>query len=189
MLGQSFTITFSPQGSVTQIEGLDAMYRRIVEASGLPADQQQLFYETLQASYGEATLSEQFSQILLPYPATPLQEGMTWQSISDLNGLVPVHIESTYTVQGWDEQTATINADSTLESDPETPSMLSGYEVLYDLHGASNGTFEVALADGITRQATLKQHLEGTMTLRQGDVELPVPLKIDTTFTYQMTKK
>ncbi len=189
MLGQSFTMVLSPRGQVLEINGLDEMYQAIVEASTLPEEQKAAFAQALEDSYGATALQEQFSSMLVPYDGQPLTEGHSWTIEQQLNGLVPVAIHTVYTVQGWDEETAQIAIASTLQSDPDKVTSLGGYQVSYDMTGTQEGVFSVSLTDGVTREASLNQHLEGSMTISQGEAALPVPLVMDTVMTYRMTKK
>ncbi len=189
MLGRGFSMVISARGKVLSIDGLDEMYQDIVDASDVPEDQKDTFYQALEDSYGEAALSEQLSSLFVPYDETPAAVGHNWHIDQQVNGLIPVNIATDYTISALDKETATIDVQSTLSSDPENKTMLSGYQVAYDLSGTQTGSFTVRIADGITTQATLQQHLEGSMMLSQGDAELPVPLTIDTTLSYTMSKQ
>ncbi len=189
MLGQGFTMVFSPRGQVLEIRGLDEMYQAVIAASNIPADQKDAFAQALEDSYGEAALQEQFSAMLIPYDGQPLTEDHRWSIEQELNGLVPVSIVTEYHVLRWDEERAEIEIASNLQSQPEKVTSLGGYQVSYDMQGTQEGVFIVSLADGITQESSLRQHLEGSMSIRQGEVSLPVPLVIDTEITYRMTPK
>ncbi len=188
LLGRGFQIILTPRGEVREVLGLDAMYQEIVAAADLPADQEAAFAQALQESYSALSFQEGFSNMLVPYDGEPLVEGHEWTIEQQLNGLVPLQITTRYSVQGWDEENATILVSSSLQTDPERLASLGGYQVAYDMTGQQSGQFTVSIANGITREASLQQHLEGSMRLQQGEAALSVPLTIDTELGYWMVR-
>ncbi|MBU1767092.1 MAG: hypothetical protein KJ648_03180, partial [Candidatus Omnitrophica bacterium] len=82
IVGQSFTITITPDGHVKEVQGIDALWRRMEEKIDELSEEgpERVAMETqMKMQYGEEALKTNTENSFNMYPDNPIDIGDTWQ--------------------------------------------------------------------------------------------------------------
>ena len=198
LVGKSFQMVLTPDGSVKSFAGLEKMLRQVADEAGLSKDEADAFYESLLGGFGDQAMTEQFNALLTPYPHQPLKVGATWNSDIALKSVFPLSVHTTYTVQAWKGKQVTLKMASTIETDPSKTTTPPGspFAVKYDLTGTQEGTSLIDLTTGMVTRSEIGQHLEGKVLLvdpqhpedTQHAMTMPLTMESTTTVTAQRGK-
>jgi hypothetical protein len=190
LVGNGFSIKFSPDGLILDITGLDEMYAGMLDDMGITDDTTRAQMEQVfQEQFGEEALSEQLNNIILQLPGEAIQVGDTWTVSADSSAIAPMMIETTYTLLSLKGNIATIDVSSIVSPDPDGGIMDLGlFQIGYSLHGEQEGFLEVDVNTGLTMNFTLNQSMTGEMVMYMDGEELSVPTTIEATTTIESVK-
>jgi len=193
MIGKSFVMVLTPSGRLKEVQGLDALFQEVTEASGLDDVQKQAFHQALVETFGEDAVGEQIDALFGQYPSQPLSVGSTWEADAEHKALFPLKVHTTYTVEAREGQTVSIALKSVLQSDPEQQVDEGSriFKLSYDLSGDQQGTMKVDLTQGMPIESHITQHLKGQLTVVNVDTgeTLPVPMSMDSDIAITVTEK
>ena len=184
LVGQTFTATVTPSGRVTDIKGMDAVLKSVLEKMNLPegparAASEKLLRQMLSA----ANVRSSLQGLLAVYPGRPVAMGDTWNQKTQVDSGFPLVMETSYTLKAVQGGAATIALHAKASSNSQAPPVDLGQAKLrYDLTGEQIGTIAVGQQDGWIREADFDQTLTGTMKVEapNAPVEL-VPTTVHTT--------
>jgi hypothetical protein len=191
MVGKIFSMKVSPSGEILEIAGLDTLLYEFIE--NLDVEDETLraeFEEQIQEVFSEDALIEQMGNMIVDYPEGEVRIGDTWTASAESTGLAPVVVETTYTLEAYEDGIATISVVSTIDSDPETSVMDMGiYQIQYDLTGTQEGTIDVDTKVGLSLSSVITQEISGEMTLIIEEEEFTVPTTMTSNATIEMIKE
>lgn len=168
LLGQSFFMTITPEGEAEDIEGVDAIIAKILEQSdaegGVAMD---LLESSLKKLFGDQALKEMMGNMLSIYPDKPVRVGDSWSRKIVLEKGLPMIINNTWTLKERREGVAFIEVDSTVEPNPDAPSIsMMTVKMRYNMTGTQKGTIEVQEDTGWIIRSKLDQNFSGEMMAR-----------------------
>jgi uncharacterized protein DUF6263 len=159
MVGSEFTMRISPQGRMTDVQGMEAMMDRIMETSNVPAGP---MMEQVRGSVDQ--MMEGMWSGFSTLPAEPIMTGDSWESNPPPGGGLPLNFETTLTLVGRRNGVAMIEmhvimgeGDSTMEIGPMT--------LRYDVVGEQTGTMEIDEATGWPLRSRLEGGFSGTIEM------------------------
>ena len=192
LAGLGFKATLTPEGKVSAVEGLDAMFAEMVRKLELPeGPAKAAVQKALADQFGEEAMKQNVQNLFALYPDTPVSLGQTWQRRVVVTKGFPVVIEGAYTLKGRSGGVATIETKATLSpNEAAGPIDLGTGKMSYDLNGVQNGTAEVDEATGWTRSFTTQQVVSGTLRFKPsgGAPEATSPVTIEEKVTMQAAK-
>ena len=181
LVGNGFEIELAPGGQVLAIDGVDELLQAVFDAAELPPGPEgDLLRETLLAQFGEEVLADTFEQSFNIYPQGPVAVGDSWSEQGAVNYGFALIADTTWTLVDRADGVATVEVDSTIESDPEAePLDLGVMQMEIALAGEQSGTLLIDEATGWVIESTLTQSFEGSMS-GEG---VEVPMSIESTIT------
>ena len=188
VLGKGFSLQASPGGELLALSGIDELLDELVQEMGYTEEAVVAqVREQLEEQFGETALREQMEGMFVSFPAGALEVDNTWQAASTTGGLMPLDIAHTYTVLAVEDETVTLQVDSTIVSDPEAePTDVDLYFISYDLAGEQSGSIEIDTATGWIRHSHIVQNLAGSAQLTAGEDEVTIPMNIESITQLEM---
>lgn len=189
LVGSGFSMLLTPQGKALEIDGLEAMYAQMLAAMDFPdAATEEQFRQTIQQQFGEEAMKQQMNGASFEFPAGPIRVGESWTVTTEMAVVMPMVMESTYTLRSVDGTTATIDVRSQIRPNPDAePVVFGGVEIEYSLSGEQEGQVQVDLASGMTNSA-IGQNLSGEMTMVAEGQSMNIPITIHGVVEVQSTR-
>ena len=182
LVGSGFSMLITPQGRVLEVEGLEAMYDQMLQAIDFQdAAMEQQFRQTLEQQFGEEAMKQQMSGASFEFPLEPIEIGESWTTTTELTVMMPMLIESTYTLRSIEGSLAELEMDSQVSSSANAgPVNFGSIQIEYSVSGEQQGTVQVDLASGMT-SSQIHQTLSGEMVMAAEGESLNVPISIRST--------
>jgi len=177
LVGLGFELRMSPRGEVLETRGEDELVDKMIAAVQLsdPAAREQM-EATLRQQYGGEALQNQLRDTVVQFPEEPLRVGDSWSITTETFALTTLTVKATYTLRGFDEQTARIDVHSSFATEDSMEMLDFGlFQIGYLLAGEQEGTMLVDLETGLS-DIQLRQDLTGEMTIAVEGEEFDVPL-------------
>lgn len=166
LVGQSYSITVSPQGTVTQVAGVQKMLENVLSHLTITDGVLRFAAEkTIRQQLSEANLKQSLRDVFMPFPDHPVAVGESWSRTTPVTMGFPMNVETSYTLQARDNGIATISVKGKVATAPNAAMDLGSVKMDYELKGEQTGSLEVIESSGWTRVSTLSQHLTGTTTI------------------------
>jgi hypothetical protein len=192
LVGLGFKITFTPEGKVSAVEGLDAMLAEMVRKLELPEGQSKAVQKVLGEQFGAEAMKQNLENIFPLYPQAPVAVGESWQRRMVVSKGFPIVTDGTYTLKARADGVAIIEFKAAISPNEAAGSVELGTgKMSYDLKGEQTGTAEVDEASGYTRAMTTQQVASGTIRFQGGGgaPEVVNPVTITEKVTMEATKK
>jgi len=179
IIGGGYSMRIGPDGEILEVEGLDEMLDRILAGMDLPdPEMRQAFELTFREQFGEQAMKDQLGNLLFEFPEGSLQVGDTWATTQETTALVPIVVENTFTLLGFDESTALIEVRSEISAGTGEGGMKLGlFAFDFTISGSQEGLIQVDLETGLSN-STIDQVLTGEMTIVAEGEEITVPINI-----------
>jgi hypothetical protein len=183
LVGQGYAMTVSPQGSITQVTGLQKMLDAVLARLNLPEGPLRVAAEkAVRQQLSEANLKQGLAQIFAPFPDHPVAVGESWSRTEQVNQGFPTKVETTYTLESRENGVAHVKVAGKAATASNATMDLGPVKMTYDLKGDQAGSLDIVESTGWTRQAELRQHLAGSATLRNPVADpQTVPVTIQST--------
>jgi hypothetical protein len=104
------------------------------------------------------------SDLAVEYPDKPLRPGDTWEAVREVSGKMPMRIITQYTLREIKDGLAILDMKSEIKP--------HGDQV--KVSGTMDGTMQVDVNTGWTRESRLNQNMQ--MTVSQGGIEMPMKM-------------
>ncbi|MEM1444704.1 MAG: DUF6263 family protein [Planctomycetota bacterium] len=189
MDGKKLTYDYHTSGDVTNLEGTEA----IIEGAlgGTPEAMRPQMREMFESQLGTEQMSEMIKAGHGMYPDKAVEVGETWQQAMDIGGMVPMSVDSTYTLDGVAGNEATASVQGTLDTlDDAMMPIAPGMEAEMQMHGTQEGTVVFALDTGWVQSMNLTQDIEGELTVpnpgNPGGPPMVIPMQMDSTISLEM---
>ena len=174
LLGNGYSMQVSPAGDILEITGFESLISEMMNKSGI---EDEALIAQFKEQFSEDALKEQSGGMFIEFPEGALKIGDTWTVIIPSTSIAPLIIDTTYILKSYEDGIATIEAASTINTDPDQSEVDMGmYIMRYNLSGTQEGTIYVDTATGWTLSAAVTQTLSGEMTMIMGEEEITVPL-------------
>jgi len=189
LVGSGFSMLITPQGKVLEVEGLEAMYAQMLQAIDFPdAAAEQTFRQTLEQQFGEEALKQQMNGASFEFPLEPIGIGESWTTTTELTVLMPMVIESKYTLRSVEGGLAELELNSTVNSSANAgPVDFGTVQIEYSVSGEQQGIVQVDLASGMT-DSRIQQTLSGEMVMAAAGQTLNVPISIRSTVEVESSR-
>jgi hypothetical protein len=183
LVGESYSVTVDPRGSVTQVGGLQKMLADVLAHLNVSDGVVRAAVEkTVRQQLAEGNLKQSLRDVFAPFPGRPIEIGQNWVRNSPLTLGFPMNLETTYTLQSRENGVATISVVGKAATVPNALLDLGPVKMNYDLKGEQTGSIEIIESSGWARAATVSQNLSGSATLRAPNTDpqtVPVTIRTD----------
>lgn len=175
LTGQSFSMRLSPQGQIKSVEGVDAMFTRVMQNIDVPdARVKATLEKKLKQQFGDDALKEMMENTMAIYPDKPVAIGDSWSKKVVVTKGFAITLENTWTLKDRKDGVAVVDVQSKITpSQNAKPIEMGMMKVRQDISGSQEGQMEISEATGWPVRAGMTQKLSGKMHVEQG----PGPLK------------
>lgn len=183
MVGQPYTAYIEPDGQVNRLEGVETLtgrMREIAEDSPIPAQQVNMILERMQNDIlqgMEEVFGFQNNRVVSP--------GESWQIQQSRSGMVPMNLQTTYTLEQVDGTTADVVFEGTVEMDRDADELdammpMPGASVVEgEMEGDLSGTILVDLQTGLPDRIRINMATEGVMEIDQPAGQMQIDMNMD----------
>ncbi len=190
LVGQSYHVSFAPNGEVRKLEGLAALVEKAVLGVEVPdAAQRESIRQTMRTQFGDEAMQQMMGQMLTQFPANPVAVGDTWQRKQVIAQGFPMVIESFFALRSRADGLAKISLRSNIKPNAEAAPMRMGTtELRMMLAGEQDGELVVEEATGWTAKGRVSQKLTGAMKMmgaQHGPEGMSIPLTVVTTTEFE----
>ncbi len=188
IVGQSLIITLTPDGHVKEIQGADALFKRMQEkVNELPDAQMRAAMETnLKTQHSKEALKANTENSFNMYPDNPVGIGDTWQKRTTMTQGFPMIIDSIYTLKERKDGIATIDVFAMIQSNKEAGPMKMGpVKLHYNISGSVTGLMEMEESTGWAIRSNQGLRLSGSATVASPEMRQPmtIPISMSGTIT------
>ncbi len=189
-LGQSFSLTLTPEGRITKVEGVDKLFDHVLQSMDIPAGPQRDALEnSLKQQFGDQAMQDSMEQLTAIYPDEPVDIGDSWNRKVTMSKGFPMQLENTWTLKSRKDGQATIDVKSKISSNANAgPIKMGPVSLKYDFSGQQQGQFVLDEATGWTVSAKTTQKLTGKVNVT-GAPGMPAgmswPITIESTITLE----
>jgi hypothetical protein len=182
MVGRQFSITVTPAGRVTRVDGLQKLMESVLNVLAVPDGPTRVAVEkTVRQQLDEQNVRANLQNIFAPFPDHPVLVGETWERKTDVNFGFPMTTAMTFTLSSRAQGVATVKVAGTVAMRPNTSMDLKPVKMDIDLRGDQTGTLLIDENNGWTKQADVSQTLNGSVTVRTPEsAPETVPVTIQT---------
>jgi hypothetical protein len=192
LVGASFKCVCTPKGALLELEGLDALLDKVVDATlaANPNMPKEELREQMRSQFGESAMKEMLGPIFTTLPEKPVGIGDTWTRKITAVNLYNLTVETEFKAVDRVDGVMYVSAKSALSSGgPDDKGVTVGrVTTKFNGSGSQEGTADLNEATGMAIKSTMKQRLSGILTVSGPDGEMEIPTKIATTITLQVTK-
>ncbi|MFK7980675.1 MAG: DUF6263 family protein [Saprospiraceae bacterium] len=178
IIGKSMEANLNKNGTVTSIEGADAMLKQVLGKVKGGAQIATL----LEGYIGEEAFKNSFATITGFSQGKPLAIGDSWSKQMDTESGVSLNTDYTYTIRERSGGKVTIDVTGESKSDPNAkPIEAQGVKMSYNLAGPVTGVIVVDEKTGWAITSDIQQDLSGKITVGGtplGDMNLDAKMKI-----------
>ncbi|MBU1767638.1 MAG: hypothetical protein KJ648_06015, partial [Candidatus Omnitrophica bacterium] len=191
IVGQSFTITITPDGHVKEVQGIDALWRRMEEKIDELSEEgpERAAMETqMKTQYGEEALKANTENSFNMYPDNPIDIGDTWQRKTEINQGFPMIVDSIYTLKERKDGIAVIDVFAMIQTNKEVgPMEMSNMKIQYNMSGSVTGIMEMQESTGWVIRSNQNLRLTGSVIVNHP--ERPQPMSIPMSITGIITQE
>jgi len=190
---QSFRMKLTPKGDIKEIEGVNAMITRMVEALGIPEETEKTSFErTFKEHFGEQAIRETFQKVTAVYPREAVGINDSWSACLALTKGFPMIIQSEYIFKSYKDETAYIEVHSKVKPNLEAPPLKIGSVIMrYNFYGEMDGTVVLDVPTGwvdsleLTHKSSGRIEIKDTLSPSQS---LSWPITVEGTFILKSQK-
>jgi hypothetical protein len=167
MVGRTLQVEYHADGRVVQIEGIDAMMQAMVEALDLPEGPSREALETaMKSQMNPDTLKQMINMASGFYPDRPVARGESWDDRQKVAGMMPMTIDTTYTLKDYDEQHATLDLVGKIGPNPDAQApVVNGAELDAEMNGTQTGQTLINRKTGWPIRSSIDQNMVGGITV------------------------
>lgn len=172
LVGQSFTVTFAPDGDAAKVEGMAAV---IEHATKEIADPQlrALAAASLGLQIADGPMQELLRRALRVNAAEPVAAEAAWRASWRQGGIVPADLETSTTLTSADGTRAVVAHEIAMKPAPRSEEDRKVIAVWSERTGALRGPVEVRAADGVIVRAEFVGQTRGTQFVDDGPQGVP----------------
>lgn len=177
MVGATLTMKLTPDGRTSELQGLDALYNRMIEGMPLPAEvSREEFRQSLIDQFGDDAMGGALQNLSGAYPDHPINIGDSWPMNLTMSKGVPMIIEGSYTLESVENGVARLGVTAKIRPNPEgSPMKFGEIAVRCDLTGEETGYIEMEEGTGWVVRGEITTRFTGQLKL-EGVPEMPAGL-------------
>lgn len=186
IVGQSYTVTVTPEGHVKDIQDADALFEGIQEGINKVSGSQMSTSvgASLKAEYGEEALKSNMENLFDMYPDDPVSVGDTWQERTSRTQGFPMSVNSIYTLKDRKDGVAVIDVFALIQPNREAGSVQVGnMNLLYNVSGSVTGLMEIQESTGWVVRSNSTLRLSGAATVQSPEMQQPMTIPLSITGT------
>lgn len=171
LVGQSVTMTLTPQGRVSEVSGFDALLDQVMKNFDMPSgsEMKEQLEENLRKQFGDVAFKETMEKMFAIYPDKPVGIGDSWSAEYTLTAGFPMIISNTWTVKAIVGDKVTVGVNSTIQPNKEgTLPQIGGVNITYEIQGTQQGHIILDTLSGWLWEGEVKQQMDGTMSMSGG---------------------
>ncbi len=157
MKGKSFTMKVAPDGSITEITGVNEMAEAMANSMNLPEQYKQQMRAAFTQQFNNESLKQSFGNAFNIYPNKPVKPGDKWEKKANVNVAgSPVMSTTTYTVKEvkGDRVSLDLSADINNGSGTQSGTMVVDAETGLVIEGTTNQKLTQPMAINSTMKIT-----------------------------------
>ena len=165
LLNQSIEMKLSPEGAVSDVRGIDKIWKKsFAGAKGMTPQMQRQMESGMKKMFGDTFIKSMMQDSGMSFPQNPVRLGQTWYQRVETGGQLPLIVNLRRTLQSRDNGALTIGENGTLSMGDITKSIAFGpASMRMAITGTYSGTTVLDETTGFTRSATLSQRFGGTV--------------------------
>ncbi len=165
LVGRGFKMKMTPDGTVTDIQGVDAMIDALVEGLDQvnPAMKSQM-RDVFKGQFGETAIRENMENMMGFYPKNPVAVGESWGSEMRLTSAMPAEIKAKWILTERFDGKVRIDMTSTVEPlEDAEPVDMGPMQLKYELSGEQKGYLVLDEKTGWTEKSEINQEFSGVI--------------------------
>jgi hypothetical protein len=165
LVGRGFDMKITPDGKVTDIQGVDSMIDGLVEGMDQvnPAMKSQM-REAFNRQFGETAIRENMENMMGFYPQNPVAVGESWESEMRLTSAMPAEIKAKWILTERFDGKVRIDMASTVEPlEDAEPVNMGPMQLKYELSGEQKGYLILDEKTGWTEESEINQEFSGVI--------------------------
>jgi hypothetical protein len=191
LVGQSFSMRISPAGRVTDVQGVEAIYEKMLKDLELPDESMRgMVEQQVKEQFGAESIRETMEQMIgVGTPDGGVDVGDSWVRRASMARPYPMSLESKFTLKERKDGTAFIDVVSKIGPNPAVKPMQVGpMTMTYGFTGERKGLLEIEEATGWIVGAKHTQQMSGTINA-EGGPQGPMSIPISGTITTRIESK
>lgn len=174
LVGQSFNMTITPEGKVTDISGVEDMISKMADGMDVSEAEKAQMKEQLKMQFGDQALKESMENTMAIYPENPVGVGDTWEKEVSITSGFPMTVKNRYTVKSVSDSRVILDVESDVTTN-DAAMDVGGMNIDYDLGGSQSGVIEIDRNTGWVVKSTMTQDINGDVAA-QG-MNWPISIK------------
>lgn len=187
--GQSFKLTFSPKGTVSNIKGLDKMVKTILaNVDGIEPQVREVMLAQLKKQFSEKSIKESFEQFSAIFPKEAISLGDSWDISRTISSPYPMKHEMKLTLKKEEKDTLVIDCTSNNSIQGDGTYEMGSMKFKQDFIGSGKGSFTIDKKTGWTTSSKIFQEISGNIVslpseVAKEQINIPFSLKMDLTLS------
>ncbi|MFO7702739.1 MAG: DUF6263 family protein [Psychroflexus maritimus] len=174
MVGEKFNFNLSNQGRVSEVEGIDKIWTKLIAANENLSDlEKNQFQAQMQESFGADSFAGSLETSFAIYPEAPVKLGDSWTVTTNLQNGYPAQIKTTFTLKDFDEDFVYIEGEGNIKTEEEDNRMTTnGMEFIFSLEGSNTSELKLDRKTGWIVDGTVNQNAKGNMKFAEAPPEM-----------------
>jgi len=189
----TFTLNLHPNGTVSDIEGIEEVFENAVGAlSGMNPQQSAAIKSQVSGQFGPEALSANIEGALVHYTDEKVDKGSSWTSSIDIAGGIYGTTTSNWTINDVSGDDVQIGVAGAFKSDFEREMEVNGLKgAKFKISGTQIGTFSVNKSTGWIKGSEIEVKMSGTLDIPAGGMvpqDMSIPMEINSQTQYMMER-
>lgn len=173
MINKPFSMTVTPSGEITKVEGLSEILNGMVDPSDPNAA---TIRQQLEGAFNDSAVRNMMQQSIYIYPDKPVKPGDTWTRKFSMNmGPFSMNMDNNFKLVSADGTTAHVELDSKITGNAVNNPQAQGMKI--EMNGTQKGTMDLEIATGMITDSKMKQDIKGKINVNQ--MEMPISIASD----------
>lgn len=180
MVGTSLEATMSPTGKISDVRGIDAIVRKMLEGLALPeGSQRAMLQQAMDRQMSQDNVRSSLGATMATFPQQPVNPGDTWEQEASVNVGPVLKVRHTWTLKERRGGRAVLGLSSRVLPGEGRAMQVGATKMTHDIAGGQTGTVTVDEATGLVVGGELEQAFEGQLIVEAPGVSgMKMPMKI-----------
>jgi hypothetical protein len=189
----SFTLKLHPNGTVSDIEGIEEVFENAISAlSGMNPQQATAIKSQVSGQFGPEALTANIEGALVFYSDEKVDKGSSWTSSLDIAGGIYGTTTSNWTINEVNGDEVQIGVAGAFKSDFEREMDVNGLKgAKFKITGTQIGTYSVSKANGWIKGSEVEVKMSGNLDIPAGGMipqDMSIPMEINSQTQYIMER-
>lgn len=190
LVGQSFEMTVTPAGSVTEVRGMDELIEAMIGEMDMPGVSADQIRQQLKTQFSDESMQSSMEQTMAIYPDGPVKKGDSWTREMSISTVMTMQVVNTYTLDKVEGGKAYVSVEGTTSTGDEGNSTeMMGMSMTFNMEGTQSGSLVIDMETGMTITSTIDQTITGDVSAtggQMGSQTLEFPMSIDSKSTVNL---